>query len=537
MSLFRRSKSPAPGRQAQSPELSDQAPSRAETLLELAVLLGQQIDFQEILRLATAKARSLFAADIVSIVMHNPTTLDTAKTVIRQGGEIDQKHLHLLQTNVIGWVVKHRVAFISDHIASDARFTRDLFEGTPIRSVMCMPVQSERVMHGHVIVLNRENSRTFDAEDLSVLEKFAAVCAPFVSNAQRVREYFQPQVPDSALLAKYGALGLLGGSETFKEMLRAVESASRCDVRVFLEGESGTGKELVARAIHKLSARSAHPFVAIDCGAIPENLIESELFGHVKGAFTGATQSRKGLIEEADHGTLFMDEISNLPHEMQAKLLRVLQEGEIRPVGSNQTRKVDVRIIAASSRPAWESVENKSFREDLFFRLHVYPITLPALHDRADDIPILAAHFLKKYASHQQKKLEDFHPSLLNFMKHRSWAGHVRELESFVERLVTIAPAETSIIDQSILPKEFHKEFMTLSRAKSVQSAPQALEDLLDAYEEQIIRETLDNFDWNQSEAARALSVSEGTIRYKMERLGIVKPDAEVPASPKNPVN
>ncbi|NIV72407.1 AAA domain-containing protein, partial [Candidatus Saccharibacteria bacterium] len=246
------------------------------------------------------------------------------------------------------------------------------------------------------------------SESLNLLEKLAIITAPFINNVHKIQEYFQVSLPDSTLLSKYEALGLLGKSSQFMDLLRGIESAARCDVRVMLEGESGTGKELIARAIHKLSFRSKRPFIAIDCGAIPEHLIESELFGHVKGAFTGAVDDRKGLFEAANGGTIFMDEIANLPLDMQAKLLRVLQEGEIRPVGSNLSRKVDVRIISASSKKLRELLKNQSFREDLYYRLYVYPLQVPTLNERSEDIPLLANYFLNKYSQQQQKYAQMF---------------------------------------------------------------------------------------------------------------------------------
>jgi DNA-binding NtrC family response regulator len=208
------------------------------------------------------------------------------------------------------------------------------------------------------------------------------------------------------------------------EMLHAVEAAAKCDVRVLLDGKTGTGKELIARSIHNFSSRSDAPFVAIDCGAIPNNLIESELFGHKRGAFTGANTDRAGLFSEANHGTLFMDEINNLPFDMQSKLLRVLQEGEFRPVGSDKIVKTNVRIIAASSIPLKTMVDEKAFREDLFFRLHVYPIDIPDLKERQEDIPILANHFLSRYAKQQNKKTTHFHEEMTEFMKQQPWEGN-----------------------------------------------------------------------------------------------------------------
>jgi DNA-binding NtrC family response regulator len=306
-------------------------------------------------------------------------------------------------------------------------------------------------------------------------------------------------------------------------LLKAVEAAARCDVRVLLEGQSGTGKELIARAIHKLSTRKDHPFVAVDCGAIPENLAESELFGHMKGSFTGATQDHRGLIEEAHGGTLFMDEIANLRSDTQAKLLRVLQEGEFRPLGGNQPRKVDVRIISASSAPLQKLVGQHQFRQDLYFRLHVYPIHVPSLNERREDILPLADSFVCRFAQAQKKQTESFRGSLLQFMQRRKWLGNIRELENFIERLVTLAPPDMKVLDSTILPPELEKEFKTLVLSHQIPLSDKPLEESLAELEEQLIRKALAGNDWNQSRAARALHISERAMRYKMEKLGISK--------------
>jgi len=279
----------------------------------------------------------------------------------------------------------------------------------------------------------------------------------------------------------------------------------------------------VARAIHQFSARQQQPFVAIDCGAIPANLIESKLFGHVKGAFTGASQDRKGLLEEANHGTLFMDEIANLPIEMQAKFMRVLQEGEVRPLGSNQTRRIDVRFITASSQFLHKLIEQGKFREDLFYRLHVYPISLPFLRERQPDIPLLAEHFLHKFSRQQQKPVESFHAAILDYMKHRPWEGNIRQLENFIERLVTLAPPEMKILDAAILPPDIKKELKHTPSATEEPAIDQALPDRVAEFEARLIRQALENNDWSQSQAARQLRIPVQTLHYKMNKLGIAK--------------
>ena len=292
-------------------------------------------------------------------------------------------------------------------------------------------------------------------------------------------------------------------------------------MRVLLEGKSGTGKELIARAIHNCSERNMHKFIAVDCGAIPQHLIESELFGHVKGAFTGAATSRKGLFEETNNGTLFMDEIANLPIALQVKLLRVLQEGEIRPLGSNMSRKVDVRIITATSIPLKELVEKNKFRQDLFYRLLVFPIHIPSLEEREEDIPILAKHFIKQFSTQQNKQADSFDEAVIELIKHHSWTGNIRELENFVERMVTLTSKNQTQIDVGLLPPEFRDELKSLVKNKKKVQETKSLAEILNTQEKKIIHQTLVNHRWNQSSAANALGIDESTLRYKMKKFGI----------------
>ena len=227
-----------------------------------------------------------------------------------------------------------------------------------------------------------------------------------------------------------------------------------------------------------------------------------------------------GLINIAG----FMDEIINLPIEMQSKLMRVLQENEIRPVGSNKTRKVDVRIITAASKPLEQALKEGLFREDLYYRLYVYPINVPNLSDRQDDIPLLANYFLNKFSSQQQKKAETFHADVQQLMKAHSWTGNIRELENFVERLVTLASPESKVLDATLIPQNIRKK-MTKSKPTEEYTAGKSLAESVSEFEEKIIRETLIANDWNQSRAARALKISVQALRYKMNKLGINRPD------------
>ncbi len=491
-----------------------------ESLLELAAILSQQTDFQEILRVTAQKAASLMNAETATIMMINPQTRHTVRTVMQEGREDDPRQFQVVQTHVSGWIIKHQRPFASADLKTDPNFAKNLFAGIPIKTVLGVPLRVEGTVIGAIILINIDQQ---PATSIQYLEQLATIAAPYLRNAQKIQQYFAAPVPEATLLTKYEALGLIGKSKKFIELLQAIEAAARCEVRVLLEGASGTGKELIARAIHRLSSRSDRPFLAIDCGAIAANLIESELFGHVKGAFTGATSDRKGLLEEANGGTLFMDEIANLPIDMQAKFMRVLQEGEVRPVGSNKTRHVDVRLIVASSSSLRKLVEAQKFREDLFFRLHVYPIRIPSLDERQEDVALLANYFLKKFAAEQAKSVESFHEAILDFMQQRHWAGNIRELENLVERLVTLASTKMTILERDLLPQELRKEMKKFAAGQQDADAIKPLQESLSEYEEQLLRNALVANNWNIAKTARALRIAEQTLRYKMGSLGIVR--------------
>lgn len=315
---------------------------------------------------------------------------------------------------------------------------------------------------------------------------------------------------------KYGFESILGRSDALLETLEAAARVAPTDATVLIRGETGTGKELLARAIHFNSRRRDGPFVTINCGAIPRELLESELFGHLKGAFTGAVAHKKGRVELADGGTLFLDEIGELPPPLQVKLLRLIQEREIEKLGATTPSKVDVRIIAATHRNLEAMVEDGAFREDLYYRLAVIPLTLPPLRERAEDIPELAAAFFAA-AKQRHGRPELTLPSTLlpHFTAHR-WPGNVRELENVVERLVLLARGPE--ITLSDLPDFLRRERPALD-AIQLELPPQGIS--LEAVEKELIQRALRKFDGNQSQAARYLDISRKTLIYRMEKYGL----------------
>ncbi|MCB0743776.1 MAG: sigma-54-dependent Fis family transcriptional regulator [Ignavibacteriae bacterium] len=493
-----------------------------ETLFELAEILGKQSDYKEILRVVSTKTSTMFNSDITSIQMINPHSHDSYKTVMKKETKIDKEQYSVVQSIIIGWVMLNKKAILLPDLKNDERFKENLFNNFPIVSAMCVPLYCSDASIGYLIIMNKTGKNPFTENDFQMLQKIGVISAPYLSNVQKIKEYFNISLPESTLINKYRIVGLLGKSKKFLELLHSIEAASKCDVRVVLEGETGTGKELVVKAIHNFSKRSGFPFVAVDCGAIPNNLIESELFGHVKGSFTGANQDRKGLILEANKGTLFLDEICNLSLEMQAKLLRVLQEGEIRPVGSSKLINVDVRFIAASSVSLLELVEKKEFREDLYFRLMVYPINMPTLNERKADILLIATFFLNKFSKKQNKKAEFFHKDISEFLKNKIWSGNIRELENFIERLVTNIPNDIETVELTVLPEKLKEEIIDFKKASSPQKIISFTKEV-ENFEKEMITQSLDDNDWNQSQAARMLEIPEQTLRYKMKKLGLFR--------------
>jgi transcriptional regulator with GAF, ATPase, and Fis domain len=296
-------------------------------------------------------------------------------------------------------------------------------------------------------------------------------------------------------------------------LLRNVEQVAPTEATVLIQGETGTGKELLARAVHDRSRRQNRPLVKVNCGSIPAGLVESELFGHEKGAFTGATQRRIGRFELANGGTIFLDEVTELPTDTQVKLLRVLQEGEFERVGSSQTIKVDVRVIAATNRDLREVVKNGTFRSDLFYRLNVFPLAVPSLRERKDDIPLLVNFFLSKFGKKLGKEVRGVSQRSMDSLLGYDWPGNVRELQNIIERAVVLASGPILQVDDSMMRLGEKAQELTL--------------DTLENAERNHILRALDETQWvvhGKKGAAEVLGINPSTLRSRMEKLGIKRP-------------
>jgi two-component system NtrC family response regulator len=321
---------------------------------------------------------------------------------------------------------------------------------------------------------------------------------------------------------KYGFESITGHSKVLLHVLEMAARVAQRDSTVLIRGETGTGKELLARAIHQNSRRKDQPFVTINCGAIPKDLMESELFGHAKGSFTGAFAPKRGKVESADGGTLFLDEIGELPVELQVKLLRLIQQGEIEKVGAPVPLKVDVRIIAATHRNLQNLIEDGAFREDLYYRLAVIPLELPPLREREDDIPeLVQSLFVKAKQKHNLPNLR-LPPQLVACFSDYRWPGNVRELENIIERLTVLSVGDE--IRSSDLP-DFLRREKPSSENVHFELPPQGVS--LETMEKELILQALRKFDWNQTKAAAFLDVSRRTLIYRMEKYGFHKETAE----------
>jgi formate hydrogenlyase transcriptional activator len=307
---------------------------------------------------------------------------------------------------------------------------------------------------------------------------------------------------------------IIGNSPALESVLEQVEQVAPTDSTVLIQGETGTGKELIAHAVHKLSARCGRPFVKLNCAAIPFDLLESELFGHERGAFTGAIAQKIGRFELADKGTLFLDEVGDIPPGLQPKLLRVLQEQEFERLGSTRTHQVDVRLVAATNRNLVDMVKHNEFRSDLYYRLNVFPIPLPPLRDRREDIRALVEHFVEVYARRMSKQIESIAPEAMSALASYEWPGNIRELQNFIERSVILSTGATLCPPLAELKRGFELE------------STEAI--TLEEAEREHIRKTLEQTGWvvaGPNGAAARLGIKRSTLYFRMQRLGITRGD------------
>jgi len=352
-------------------------------------------------------------------------------------------------------------------------------------------------------------TKPFKVDEIRLVVEKALEMQLLYSENRRLRKELKSQKRERAII---------GNSPTMNRVFDLIQQVAVTKANVLISGASGTGKELVARAVHDSSERAEGPFVAINCAAIPENLLESELFGHVKGSFTGAVQNKTGLFEEADKGSVFLDEVGELPQSLQVKLLRVIQEKMIRRVGANTDREIDVRILAATNRNLEDEVHEGRFREDLYYRLNVIQIDLPALNQRIDDVPVLVQHFLEKYSKELGKSVQEISKGAMDKLLSYQFPGNVRELENIVERAVALSRGETIEVDA--LPPTVLQPARGPSRSRITKDGIN-LERLVADYERELLLEALQQTGGVKKKAAQLLGISFRSFRYRLEKLGL----------------
>ncbi len=389
---------------------------------------------------------------------------------------------------------------------ADARFggTRSVVL-QKIQSIACVPLRLKGRQIGAIYLDSISRRGRFTRESLPFLQAIADQAAVAIENAQLVERLREENTRlRTEVRRQHGFEGIVGQSGRMRDVFETVGRVIDTDATVMITGESGTGKELIARALHYNGPRAAKPFVAIFCGSLPDDLLESELFGHRKGAFTGAMADKKGLFEAADGGTIFLDEVGDLSPKLQTALLRVLQVGEIKRVGDTQTRRVDVRVVSATNKDLAAEIAARTFREDHLYRLNTIHVELPPLRFRREDVPLLAAHFLERFAVGPRARIRGFAPEALDALKGYRWPGNVRELENTVERAVVLARADVVTVEDLRLPT----------------TEPEAVFDPdvpLKEVERQHVQRALAHHDGNVSETARVLGVSRRWLHYRLK--------------------
>ena len=503
-----------------SPAQEDRTVQELTLLHEISRMLDQSLDLQEVVGpVLEALANHLN-------LQHGTLTLLNQKTghilIEAAHGLSDQqtkRGRYKLGEGVTGQVVlTGKPAIIPQTSDSPLFLNRTLRNKREEVSFICVPIKEDKEVTGALSV-----DRAYDPKhELNDDVRLLTIIVSMIGQAVQLRREAQVKQERLAkenerlkaeLRDRFRPSNIIGNSHEMQRVYDEIAQVSKSNTTILIQGETGTGKELVAHAIHYNSNRSGKPFIKAHCAALPETIIESELFGHVKGAFTGATTERKGRFELAHSGTLFLDEIGDIPPLIQIKLLRALQEREFERVGDTETVKINVRVIAATNRDLPTLVNRGTFREDLFYRLHVFPIYVPELRKRKVDIVLLADYFLEKYARESSKQVRRLSSAGIDMLMSYHWPGNVRELENVIERAVLLA--EDDVIHPHHLPP-------TLQTADAIGTKMQGdLKSLVESYEADLVRDALKSTRGNMASAARSLGTSQRIMGYKVKKYGI----------------
>jgi len=526
----------------------------AQLLYELGSAFAAQLDLDDLLPTIMERCRAALDAEGAAILLLDQTTNELYfPYVAEEDPEVAKRLLAIrfpADEGIAGAALATGTGLRVSDAAKDGRFYNkvDTKTGVTTRNLLAAPLSARRGTIGVIEVINRRGGRDFDDDDLALLEALAGSIAVAIENARlfaEIREKEERLRSEVGLLRRDLARRdrfeeIIGSSAAMGEVLHLMESAAASPIAVLVEGETGTGKELVARGIHRASDRAGAPFVAVNCAALPAELLESELFGHRRGSFTGATGDHRGLFEAADGGTIFLDEVGDLPLSMQVKLLRVLQNGEITPVGSTQSRKVDIRVISATNRDLRAGVATGAFREDLYYRLSAFPIRVPPLRERLEDVPLLVDHFLAAAALRHKKRVSGVEAEAFRLLTAYAWPGNVRQLENEIERAVALT-ADGGSVGPETLSK--HLTGSGLALPLQAQEGAQDQQHQTDAprrelpsavgdgrlplreararFEAAYIAEALARHDGNVSRTADSLGISRVMLHRKMRELGL----------------
>ncbi|MBN2651609.1 MAG: sigma 54-interacting transcriptional regulator [Spirochaetales bacterium] len=433
-----------------------------------------------------------------------------------------KKGIYKLGEGITGKVIQSGRPIIIKDISKEKDFLDktgawSIESNSKVISFICVPIRSGNQVIG-TLAADRFFSGAISLEDD---QRLLEIVSSMIAQAVRLRRSVEEKqtlekeniILQEQLQNRFRPENMIGGSNEMKEVYQLISQVARSEANVLIRGESGTGKELVAHAIHYNSYRKDRPFIKVNCAALPETIIESELFGHEAGSFTGAVGTRKGRFELANTGTIFLDEIGELSPQVQVKLLRVLQEREIERVGDSRTIKVDVRIIAATNRNLEDEMKKGIFREDLYYRLNVFPIHVPPLRERKSDLTNLTDFFIEKYAKLNRKNVKRISSAAIDLLMMYHWPGNVRELENIIERAVLLTNDE--VIHTYHFPPSLQ------SAESSDTGMKKTLQDALDRYEEEILRDALKTTKGNRAKAARILGVTERIMGLRVDRFGI----------------
>ncbi len=491
-------------------------PNTLSALVEATATINSSLDLRATLQSIAQMAATVMQAEASSVLLVDPqrcklvflaATGECADDLL--GEEFDAT------LGIAGKVASTgKPMLVTDVRKDDAFFSGiDAKSNFTTRGLAAAPLIKGGRTVGVVEVLNKIGQTGFTQDDVELLQVFANLAASGVTNAQtheRLKSEHQVLLENQT-----AGSTIIGNSTALRQVLDLCARVANSNATVLLLGETGTGKELISRHIHANSARRDKPFIAINCAALPETLLESELFGHEKGSFTGAIGQKMGRFELANGGTLFLDEIGEISHSTQIKLLRVLQEREFVRVGGTKTVACDVRIIAATNRDLMKGIKSGQFREDLYYRLNVFPIETPPLRRRREDIPLLADHFTRSSAQHLNVPAPRISDEALALLMSYQWPGNIRELQNVVERAVLLSDGKT--LEPSQLPREVVGEGLAAPEAASADST-------LQGYEKAMVVRALKENGWNQTRAAKALGISRDNLRYRIKKYEIEKP-------------